>query len=132
MDIKKFISSTTFDNDYNKIIRLEHEAIKNRCRNNNKSGIEKTKCLYRVSDCNFFTIATQISDIIKDQHIKEFEAMCKDDIDKKYCLAYSGSMVKKYFDPNYQYNQYNQQHDVQYQYDTKKKVCIENCYVVTL
>ena len=120
MDIKKFITNSNFDSDYNKIIKLEYDAIKNKCRNNNNilSLSDKTRSLYRVSDCNFFTAHDKISDIINDQNIIEFEEMCNDDIDKKTCLAYSGSMIKRYFDPN--------------SLNINQSVSIENCYVVTL
>ena len=118
MDIKKFITASIFEDDYNKIIKLEQEAIKNKSNNKKHNDTEKTKCLYPVSECDFFTVSKTINDVVKDQNIIEFESMCDDDIDKRSCLAYSGSMIKRYFDPNYQ--------------SKSNTTLIENCYVVTM
>lgn len=132
MDIKKFITNSIFEGNYNKIINLEHDAIKNKCRNNNNSST-KVKCIHRVSECDFFTISDKIHDIIEDQNIIEFEEMCNDDIDKKSCLAYSGSMIKRYFDPNYyESTSPNVNPDVNPDANPNRFVSVENCYVVTL
>lgn len=93
MDIKKFISSEKFDNNYNKLIQLELDTIKQRF-NHKDTKSNGDKCLYMVSDYDFFTNAKPVFD-----DIDEFESLLELDQDS---LVYSGPMIKRYFDPNYQ------------------------------
>src|SRR5438067_1738438 len=111
MDIKKFISNNKIDNDYNKIIQLEIDAIKHRTTEKNNH-----KCLYRVSDCDFIKSKLPIPDMFEDPNIIEFEKMCNIDTITSKKLAYSGPMIKRYLDPNPDHS----------------KLLINNYYVITL
>lgn len=112
MDIKKFISNNKIDNDYNKMIQIEIEAIKHKT-----TDTDDHKCLYKVSECDFLKPKIPISDMFNDQNIIEFTQMCHDDIALEN-LSYSGPMIKKIMDPNPNV-------------DTMK-LPITNYYVVTL
>ena len=48
MDIKKFILYNKIDNDYNKMIQLEIDAIKHKTHEKSKQ-----QCIYKVSECDF-------------------------------------------------------------------------------
>ena len=111
MDIKKFISNNKIDNDYNKMIQIEIEAIKHKSFETNSY-----KCLYKVSECDFLIPKIQIKDMFKDPNICEFIKICQDDVSLEN-LAYSGPMIKCMMDPNP---------------NTIKKLPITNYYVVTL
>jgi hypothetical protein len=95
MDIKKFISSDKIDGDYNKLIQNELDAIKSK--SNERSN--KTKCLYGISKLDFLKPTKTLEEIIKDDNISDFEAMCIQDVLSENALAYSGPMIKKYLDP---------------------------------
>lgn len=112
MDIKKFISNNKIDNDYNKMIQIEIEAIKHKTSESNNH-----KCLYKVSECDFLKPKIPIQDMFKDPNIIEFIKMCQDDVVLEN-LSYSGPMIKRRMDPNPNI-------------DTMK-LPITNYYVVTL
>lgn len=112
MDIKKFISNNKIDNDYNKIIQIEIDAIKHKT-----LEIDSRKCLYKVSECDFLKPKISVHEMFKDPNIIEFMEMCDKGIGNDN-LAFSGPMIKCVMDPNP-----NQQTD---------KLPITNYYVVTL
>src|SRR4051794_8511855 len=95
MDIKKFISNNKIDNDYNKMIQLEIDAIKHKINDD-----AEYKCLHRVSECDFLKTKISIIDMFKDPNIIEFESMCNENVIVSKNLAYSGPMIKRYMDPN--------------------------------
>ena len=88
MDIKKFISSDKIDNDYNKMIQLEIDAIKNK-------NLEKdnNKCLFKVSECDFLKPKELNNDDITD--FKKKISSSLDDTN----LAFTGPMIKCKLDP---------------------------------
>jgi hypothetical protein len=91
MDIKKFIASDKIDNDYNKMIHIELDAIKR------KMNSDNINCLYKVSECDFLKTNISISEMCVDSNIVEFEETF---IDSHYLthLTYSGPMIKQYLD----------------------------------
>lgn len=128
MDIKKFISSVKFENNYNKLIQLEYDTIKNRSKYKHNDE-NKTICLHKVSELDFFTLNTKPSNILNDPHIVEFEKMCSSNLDKCQCIAYSGPMIKRYLDPNCQ----TESRDIQTQNtNIKHNLTVRNGYVVNL
>jgi ankyrin repeat protein len=107
MDIKKFIASNKIDNDYNKMIHLELDSIKHKGARQTSLQNEDTtikndnnnfKCLYKMSECDFFAPNISIKQMFNDPNIIEFEKKYIDDRYIKH-LAYSGPMIKRYIDP---------------------------------
>jgi hypothetical protein len=94
MDIKKFISNDKIDNDYNKMIQIEIDAVRHK-----SSDTDCHKCLYKVSECDFLKPKIPISNMFKDPNIIEFTKMCQDDVESEN-LSYSGPMIKRMMDPN--------------------------------
>lgn len=117
MDIKRFISSNIFDNDYNKLIQNEIEAIKHK---QTDKQSDKTKCIYKVSELDFLLLNTQIQDIVESTDIKTFESFVKQNVLREKVIIYSGPMIKKYLDPNLKNE------------DIKNKLQVQNYYVVNI
>ena len=102
MDIKKFIASNKIDNDYNKMIHLELDSIKHKGGQSQvtlrsegattRSEKNNNKCLYKMSECDFFVPNIPIKQMFDDPNISEFEKIYIDDRHVK-CLAYSGPMI---------------------------------------
>lgn len=88
MNIKKFISCSNFNNNYNELIQNELNAI-------NKGVTTEYECLYNVSEYDFFELTCNISDVINDPNIKEFEEL----FNETECLCYTGPMIKRYMNP---------------------------------
>ena len=91
MNIRKFISSNKIENDYNKIIHNELDAIKYKTENNQKY-------LYKVSECDFLEPTILPKKMIYDPNICDFEK----NINPTYLqyLVYGGPMIKRYLDPS--------------------------------
>lgn len=85
MDIKKFLTSEKFSNDYNDLIQKEHESYK-------KKDADTLKT-YKVSELDFIKSKIEIKSLTDIQELKEFQKICDHD-----GIAYSGPMIKKYFD----------------------------------
>jgi hypothetical protein len=96
MDIKKFITSNNFSNDYNKLIQDELRAI------NFKT--EDTSLIYNLTELEFFDISLE-----QDNNIEQFE---KQYIKPDVKLAYSGAMIKKYINPNKSYTNIKNYYEV--------------------
>ena len=88
MDIKKFITNNDFSNDYNKLIQDELKAINFKTYENS--------CIYKLNELSFFDIQ-----INNDEIIKDFE---ENYIIPEIKLVYGGSMIKKYLNPNKNYD----------------------------
>lgn len=100
MDIKKFIANNKIDNDYNKMIHLELDSIKHKGIGQGTLHDENNnfKCLYKMSEYDFFIPNIPIKQMFDDPYISEFEKRFIDDRYVKH-LAYSGPMIKRYLDP---------------------------------
>lgn len=89
MDIKKFISCSNINNNYNELIQKELNAI-------NNGVITEYECLYKVSEYDFFNLTDELNNILNDPNIKEFSEL----FNESECLCYTGPMIKRYFNPN--------------------------------
>lgn len=125
MDIKKFITSQKFEGGINEMITQEHIAIKQRLQvRNDNNNIDKSNSIHRYCECDFFTSNYTSDDFFNDSNIIEFEGMFRGDIDVRNIIAYSGPMIKRYFDPNFSFNH---EHD-----DKKPIISYQPYYHVTL
>lgn len=133
MDIKKFISSDRFNTDHNDLIQDEANAVKNRT---NKNFLNNQKYLHKVSECDFFTPCINVVDMFNDPNILEFQQMIKSNIDVQTKLAYSGSMIKRYFDPNLRLKKDKSEginnFFIEITGSDEIEIDVENCYVVTV
>ena len=142
MDIKKFITCEKFGADHNRLIQQEALACNVHSEKYKRSGTVSSnsnmaQSVHKVSEYDFFNMCVDMKSISNDPNINEFESLLKTELNKKKLLVYSGSMIKRYFDPNIQATPSENGDDIIFKVGKSTKTCtidvgIENCYTVSI